>query len=177
MESAVVSVVPKAPIPDQAMELLASNPVVSHPDREGESFSKVDPRTTVEPQQLRYLKIVGSGSNPVMSTQEIKLLTGDDHLASHGHLHRPQWEASNRFSLLSNLDRKGDPWSKEEVEDVFMESHLEVNDGGPSQTGMMFLGVELVDGLQKGRSFCFFHGSKVELTLVFLVVGSKRVVL
>ena len=42
---------------------------------------------------------------------------------------------------------------------------------------MMFSGVELVDGLQKGWSFCFFHGSKVELTLVFLVLGSKRVVL
>ena len=80
-------------------------------------------------------------------------------------------------SLLSNLDREGDPWSEEEVEDVFTESHPEVNDGGAFQTGMMFSGVELVDGLQKGRSFCFFHGSKVELTLVFLVVGSKRVVL
>ena len=112
-----------------------------------------------------------------MSTQEIKLLTGDDHLASHGHLHRPQWEASNRFSLLSNLDREGDPWSKEEVEDVFMETHPEVNYGSASQTGMMFSGVELVNGLQNGgRSFYFFHGNKVELTLVFLVVGGKRVV-
>ena len=50
--------------------------------------------------QPGYLEIMGSGSNPVMSTQEIKLLTSDDHLASHGHLHRPQWEASNRFSLV-----------------------------------------------------------------------------
>ena len=54
---------------------------------------------------------------------------------------------------------------------------LRLNNGGASQTDMMFSGVELVDGLQKGWSFCFFHGSKVELTLVFLVLGSKRVVL
>ena len=54
---------------------------------------------------------------------------------------------------------------------------LRLNDGGASQTNTMFSGVELVDRLQKGRSFCFFHGSKVELTLVFLVVGSKSVVL
>ena len=37
------------PLPGQATELLASNSVVSHPNREGESFSKVDLRTTVEP--------------------------------------------------------------------------------------------------------------------------------
>ena len=164
MEAAVASVVSEAPIgvklpilsnkplPGQATELLASNSVVSHPNREGESFSKVDLRTTVEPRQPGHLEIVGSGSNPVMSTQEIMLLTGDDHLASHRHLHRPQWEASNHFFPLSNLDREGDPWSKEEVEDVFMETHPEVNYGSASQTGMMFSGVELVNGLQNGGS-------------------------
>lgn len=56
------------------------------------------------------------------------------------------------FSLLSNLDREGDPWFEEEVEDVFTESHPEVNIGGASQTGMMFSGVEFVDGLQNGGS-------------------------
>ena len=100
MESAVISVVLEALIPNQATKLLTSNPVVLHPNRKGESFSEVNPRTTMEPQQPGYLEIVGSGSNPMMSTQEIKLLTSDDHLASHGHLHRPQWEASNRFSLV-----------------------------------------------------------------------------
>ena len=58
----------------------------------------------------------------------------------------------NRFSPLSNLGREGDPWSKEEKEVVFTGAHLEVNEGGVSQTGMMFLGVELVDGLQNGGS-------------------------
>lgn len=53
MESMVVSVMPEAPTgvksklpsPDQALELLASNPVASHPYMEGDF---VAPRTTVE---------------------------------------------------------------------------------------------------------------------------------
>nr|POE44929.1 hypothetical protein CFP56_79735 [Quercus suber] len=147
---AISPILSNKPLPGQATELLASNPVVSHPDREGESFSEVDQRTTVEPRQPGHLEVVGSGSNPVMSTQEIMLLIGDDHLAFHRRLHRPRWEASNRFSPLSNLDREGDPWSKEEKEVVFTEAHPEVNKGGASQTGMMFSGVELVDGLQNG---------------------------
>ena len=60
--------------------------------------------------------------------------------------------SSNHFSLLSNSDREGDPWSEKEVENVFTKSHPKVNDGGASQIGMMFLGVELVDGLQNGGS-------------------------
>ena len=127
---------PKAPTavksqissPNQATELLASNPVTSHPVREG---IVVAPRTTVESQHPGYLEFVGSGSIPAQG---------------------PQWEDSNHFSLWSNLDREGDPWSEEEVEDVFTESHPEVNNGGASQTGMMFSGVELVDGLQNGGS-------------------------
>ena len=93
MESTMVSVMPEAPMgvkslmssPDQATELLTSNPVASHPDREGDI---VTPRTTVESRHPRYLEFVGSGSNPAQG---------------------PQWEDSNRFSLLSNLDREGDP--------------------------------------------------------------------
>ena len=38
------------------------------------------------------------------------------------------------------------------MEDVFTESHHEVNDGGASQSGMMSSGVELVYGLQNGGS-------------------------
>ena len=38
------------------------------------------------------------------------------------------------------------------MEDVFTESHHEVNNGGASQTGMMSSGVELVYGLQNGGS-------------------------
>ena len=68
-ESVVVSVMPKVLIPDQATKLLASNSMVSHPNREGKTFSEVNPRTTVEPWQPRYLEIVGSRSNPVMSIQ------------------------------------------------------------------------------------------------------------
>ena len=78
-----------------------------------------------------YLEFVGLRSNPAQG---------------------PQWEDLNRFSLLSNLGREGNPWSEEEVEDVFTESHPKVNDGGTSQTSMMFLGVELVDGLHNGGS-------------------------
>ena len=55
MESAVISVVLEALIPNQATKLLTSNPVVLHPNRKGESFSEVNPRTTVEPQQPGYL--------------------------------------------------------------------------------------------------------------------------
>ena len=64
----------------------------------------------------------------------------------------PQWEDSNRFSLLSNLDREGDLWYEEEEEDVFMESHLEVNDRGVSQIGLLSSGFEHVDGLHVGGS-------------------------
>nr|POE73853.1 hypothetical protein CFP56_26831 [Quercus suber] len=134
MESTVVSVMPKAltgvksslSSPDQAPELLASNPVALHPDREGEIIT---PRTTVESRHPGYLEFVGSGSNSAQG---------------------PQWEDSNHFSLLSTLDREGDPWSEVEVEDVFTESHPEVNDGGASQTGMLSSSVELVDRLQNG---------------------------
>ena len=60
MEVAAASVVSEAPmgaislilsnkpLPGQVTELVASNPVVSHPNREGKSFSEVDSRTTVE---------------------------------------------------------------------------------------------------------------------------------
>ena len=147
---AISPILSNKPLPGQVTELFASNPVVSHPDGEGESFSEVNLRTTVELRQPGHLEVVGSGSNSVMSTQEIMLLIGDDHLAFHRCLHRPWWEASNRFSPLSNLDREGDPWSKEEKEVVFTEAHPEVNEGGASQIGMMFSGVEFVDGLQNG---------------------------
>ena len=53
---------------------------------------------------------------------------------------------------MSNLDREGDPWSEEEVEDVFTESHLEVNDRGVSQRGTLSSGTEHVDGLNFGGS-------------------------
>lgn len=45
---AISPILSNNPFPGQATELLASNPVVSHPNREGKSFSEVDSRTTVE---------------------------------------------------------------------------------------------------------------------------------
>nr|POE70252.1 hypothetical protein CFP56_36516 [Quercus suber] len=57
------------------------------------------------------------------------------------------WADSNRFSILANSGREGDPWSVEEVGDVFSESQTEVYDGGAPHTGK-----EFVDGSLSGGS-------------------------
>ena len=107
-------------LPGQAMEHLASISMVSHPDREVERYFGNDPRIKVDPRQPGHLEVVGLGLNPVMSTLEVLPLTSDSQQA----FHRSQWGASNRFSLLSNLDWEVDPWFKEE-EEVFTEAYLE----------------------------------------------------
>ena len=104
----------------QATKHLASISMVSHPDREVERYFGNDLRIKVELRQPGHPKVVGLGSNPVMSTQEVLPLTSDSQQA----FHRSQWEASNRFSLLSNLDWEVDPWFKEE-EEVFTEAYPE----------------------------------------------------
>ena len=103
----------------QAMEHLASISVVSHPDREVERYFGNDPRIKVEPRQPRHLEVVGLGSNLMMSTLEVLPLTSDSQQA----FHRSQWEASNHFSPLSNLDGEVDPWFEEEEEEVFKEAY------------------------------------------------------
>ena len=52
-----------------------------------------------------------------------------------------QWVDSNRFSILANLGREGDPWSVEEVGDVFLESQTEVYDSSDPHTGNEFSGL------------------------------------
>ena len=113
---------------DQAPVRLTAKPAASHPDRKGDIAA---PSTTMESRHPGNLICVGARSNRAQG---------------------PQWEDSNRFSLLSNLDREGDAWSEEEEKDVFTESHPEVNDRGVSQTGSLSSGTEHVDGLHFGGS-------------------------
>ena len=80
---AISPILSNKPLPGQVTELFASNPVVSHPDGEGESFSEVNLRTTVELRQPGHLEVVGLGSNPVMSTLEVLPLTSDSQQAFH----------------------------------------------------------------------------------------------
>ena len=94
--------------PNQALVCLTAKLVALHPDRKGDTATS---STTVESRHPRNLFCVGAGSNRAQG---------------------PQWEDSNCFSLLSNLDKEGDLWSEEEEEDVVMESHPEMNDGGVS---------------------------------------------
>ena len=69
--------------PDQAPVCLIAKSAASHLDRKGDTAA---PSTSMESRHPGKLFCVGAGSNRAQG---------------------PQWEDSNRFSLLSNLDREG----------------------------------------------------------------------
>ncbi|XP_065615874.1 uncharacterized protein LOC136061702 [Quercus suber] len=124
----------------------------------------------VEPRSPRHL----DGAEYLNPAVESRLHGDHDVVGSGSFLPLGNWWAdSNRFSILANSGREGDPWSVEEVGDVLSESQTRCTTVVPHTLVRSLL----TGRLMGGRSSCFSHGSKVERLLVFLAVGCMRVAL